>query len=1709
MELDLGNKLSLNKWESALRLFPFTAREGWSKKLEKEGLILNLSKVGWVEPVAALRAVLFVEAALIDGVKVTVRLPLPEATRSEQNIFELASASKDPSLQEKAKNTGLNVRRRRAASQALRDLRFKEALQANHLHRALYALTIVDKYDWSSVDATKSTEDAVNKEEEKITEESLETFLPWSFEVVYGLQWIPDPRSEEGKNVIDHLADIDVLAGILSHPTQRVSAADGATLAHVFLKELVENTIDHSGRKFALIAALRRPRGYNLKEGEIYNCEKSFAAWCRNYPLVEVMVGDSGEGIPGSLAKEYRKKRPQPPEKLKWATVNSRILAWAFDKWSSKSSSDSKRGTRGLYRAERIVRKYDGCITLRSESSYVGIECGFNDPPDYIYEQSLARSPGTVVHVRLPVIPSEKLPPRPSNPALHRASIEVVDFYGLNWSRTDETLNFICEQIRQKCEGKSASRQPHCLIADFGFAKIERRTLEGLLERLVEIAHPVALVVANVKAPSKDSAAETIHSVAEEAKRSLAEETIRSVAKKIAPRKNSKEASAELPEAQNVRDALLFQYTDGTFAWVGEPPHITRHLNQLWEKEIISSAALAGEIPDEIERNELIRQFAEAYHVAYRLEDGGVALNFNKEDIRESLQLHVAKSLRKRMDEGSSKGIRVGKFRTPSLEIVSKYTRVKELLEEMGLDRVTSALAQKCASLGTLQQAKRLQLVADWKSSRNVLESFQENLCDALQFPRNNFILHQINAGDPLDLREDSNIIIYTDIILAGDLVSSLISQIVRARKRPTLIAGIFDARREDARGKPFTSMGISTKVSSITDVDIWAKDPENPPEPININPITHEPELDNNISERDYPITDDLLTEMIKQEDALYFNHIARPSGRHFCFYLDPFKLLGALGTGDPFDLSENGRAVIRKFEDGINEWLGSEGKLDVIYFPNLPRSERPSPTKLLIGQKLAKKYGTRLVPVSSLSEISLPKTEVPVQGRGFQYRSADESFDARQPMLFETPPQRSVLDSSDSAHQIQTTRPPQRALIIDWGSVTGTAIRASIRYAAAKGADQILALTLLSQLPLDEEQFLTSLTQIETIESNDGEIRKRNCEVQVKFLARYPIQVYEPRLCPYCRQLDRLADEERFYPTKLLSDFIMESKIRLRQRYVEGEDGIRAEHHRRELSPPADEDYLTEILDPDRNVTQIANLRNQLAMAKIWTKVRWELHKDLTSLESPLPNDAYGLRLRRGCLIRLLAIEWLWLKQEPLSMIKFRRQVANLAIHAAKDAECSVSERLDAIVVLRTASKEAFAQNLPSIFNSIIQDDKISESQTLSLISQLLYCAFTYLQRDYLMSVTLRPLVDALNSCASLVPELLGQPNRAIALRVGRTINSLQQYGRFLLNSLNHITATDAWRRLKDVLGPQYHIHHPVCVAFDSLRFGALEKDIEKSLAEAPVINWATKRKSWEQKCVPFIIETILPLLTPLREVFEGLDAKIMVGESSADTLALVERKFFSDLATISHQLAVFESSPTAVQQPGVWKNFAQARDSIWHLLIDPGKIRRDNSREGGSALIRLVQDCPSDLLLIANEFLDRDLFEGKLEIKLKNDLLAPYASVFCHSDVLRESITELLRNVIRHVKDPQTEHGNELAVRTANSNGYGIPVEIYLSDDDQHLCLRMRNGGVPVESEVHGRGLEMCSERLSPYGATVKPEDDLPSTWIFGVELTFLKG
>ena len=144
MKLDLHNKLTVHNWERALHQFPVTMRKGWSRQARDQGVVVNLSKVGWIEPVAAMRIVLFVEDALSEGINVTISLPYPVATTAEQKNLDLATRSKDNHVTTKAHVIANNVRRRSAAFIALRNLRFKESLQHQHLELSSGSVAIPD-----------------------------------------------------------------------------------------------------------------------------------------------------------------------------------------------------------------------------------------------------------------------------------------------------------------------------------------------------------------------------------------------------------------------------------------------------------------------------------------------------------------------------------------------------------------------------------------------------------------------------------------------------------------------------------------------------------------------------------------------------------------------------------------------------------------------------------------------------------------------------------------------------------------------------------------------------------------------------------------------------------------------------------------------------------------------------------------------------------------------------------------------------------------------------------------------------------------------------------------------------------------------------------------------------------------------------------------------------------------------------------------------------------------------------------------------------------------------------------------------------------------------------------------------------------------------------------------------------------------------------
>jgi hypothetical protein len=181
--------------------------------------------------------------------------------------------------------------------------------------------------------------------------------------------------------------------------------------------------------------------------------------------------------------------------------------------------------------------------------------------------------------------------------------------------------------------------------------------------------------------------------------------------------------------------------------------------------------------------------------------------------------------------------------------------------------------------------------------------------------------------------------------------------------------------------------------------------------------------------------------------------------------------------------------------------------------------------------------------------------------------------------------------------------------------------------------------------------------------------------------------------------------------------------------------------------------------------------------------------------------------------------------------------------------------------------------------------------------------------------------------------------------------------------------------------------------------------------------------------------------------------------------------------------------------MRRTGELKAFIGARDWVWDLLIDPGAVQPGGQRVGGSALMQLIQGCPVEVLRCIQEIHSTAGTFPDIAIGIEAPDREETLRAFCHDDVLRECVTEVLWNIQRHAA-PATD-------------GEKIPVKIVLRADEERVHVIVYNGGVRrLGVEEHGRGLIMCSERLRPYEGTIEVDEPGYLQWIFAVRLTLLR-
>lgn len=340
---------------------------------------IDLSQCQFSELAAIAKLLLTIESLLKRNTKVYVALPTTQVTTNEKRAIAKDDTKKTQLIE-------FLIQKRIAANGFLKKTGFVSALQQiSKIHGMPVLLT--EAYDF---------------EKDKINYESFEE----SFSVDYreyvindsGYRFLLPFRWINCDNGVDAIASFEyALDKVLQHEDRGLDSIDVKSIKNVILSELIKNVHEHSKTKHALFSiglinskSLLRASSSRKKNP----IEAEYLDWISDNKIasqVEIYFGDSGIGILNEKYDEYIKNATG-----KKTVEKSEQLHLAFRKWTTLKAGELRRGTKGLYRLHRIVKKYNGLVHIDT----LGYDAGF------FKEKPLLRKAhypfqGTLVNIKL------------------------------------------------------------------------------------------------------------------------------------------------------------------------------------------------------------------------------------------------------------------------------------------------------------------------------------------------------------------------------------------------------------------------------------------------------------------------------------------------------------------------------------------------------------------------------------------------------------------------------------------------------------------------------------------------------------------------------------------------------------------------------------------------------------------------------------------------------------------------------------------------------------------------------------------------------------------------------------------------------------------------------------------------------------------------------------------------------------------------------------------------------------------------------------------------------------------------------------------------------------------------------------------------------------------------------------------------------------
>lgn len=1315
------NKLVPNNFEKKYNLiFKQKKKNGlrdlkdFKKRIEKDGLIIDLSKVRWFDFGAVVQLTLFVEWILKNNINVKIFLPLRGYSSGENKKLNYLKKENLKQYNEKKNIFDFLVEKRIEAFNYLDTIGFFKAVKCQHLEKREVKVFLNTSDNFQSNKHRKwnydESYDNDEEKEKKNVQRSYTRLIP--------LTWIGTDKKgslTEGQELF--------IEKMLTNPNQGIEHIDGRTIKDVFIHELTKNLADHAGTSHALIGAALQTT--NALRPEHYSeCERKYFRWFSNLKstYVSFFFGDTGQGLITTL-----NKAPIKPRHVKNETD---IIHWAFDKWST-CKPGLVRHTKGLYRVHRVINKYDGLITIRTDDKIAGFQKGsYSESTKISNKNKVFYFPGTFL--RMHFVPYKELDKININPLKKTSAINNKYLWKTIYEELTEESNIDnkLENIRKAISKDQIKNEYDKIINILVIIQIDYRKdlnidrtkvmINKIFKHLSLHRHPGAIALYLLGNPERINW-------------NLLEGEIQSFnsykQKKVLEAQLKKELKGE-----KVLDPVLVLGENRQFGWIGDEDEcVINILNSIYQTNEKETDLIDFANSNNYSTNEIIkiRQFFNVDEaLAYINSNNKIILRFDFKDLKDHYIMKLQEILENNNRKTNDSEVY---YLTPNLKIVRNWVDIKDEIfnieSDANKDLIQNSKVYRhgevigyAITLSILLR-EQIKFKQDDLSKHKILIDNLE--CEPLadEFAKFNGINKEriVKLYEEVDGRlprrnaifdENDKVIILTTIISSNETIIRSIKTVLRDIAKPIAVITLLNLYKSESKDHNIIEniWGNKIKIISLLNhsYEIDKKNEKDIKLNYYIEPFSYKKNDVKKFIEKTKKTDLNELEGIIKKVDALHFNHVGRENSRHFTFYLNAFRLL------ELDERKNNSSRIMKKYSLEIDRWKKNE-KIEDFEIWKIHHEIKHAKPAGIISKNIKKKYNSECRNILEISRSS---------AFGKNNYSIQSNYDKH--------------------------NKSENVIFIDWGTMTGETIQHVINLCNENKKKKILCCILFDQLQNDESCFYSKITQttyrfsekihkteqlslFELEELIQIKTEDEKLKVKIAFIYKLPLNYYEQIECPICNHRQALIDFAIHTP--FMEDFVNKRReiLKIKDRKITDEKPV-------DFYGEDDENLLDSKI-----IWTMFSFKNLLKNALTSTHFRNEVKKLIFNItkskNNELENQKKDINSDLYAILYFLSIEIIWFQKPPILFKSIRDEISKMALEIAVwdinemmkiggfKKKIIKRYKMASISVLRSADKSQFIENIEKIFKNSFVYDKPSKLLTQNLF----YHIHSYLKRKY----------------------------------------------------------------------------------------------------------------------------------------------------------------------------------------------------------------------------------------------------------------------------------------------------------------------------------------------------------------------------------------